>query len=86
MISKAPRDGRQIVVVSGAQPGHGSLDEVAETVQLVAPLKIAVPRALRFAPEARVKIAVRFLRGTMDPATWARANDPQDGNSLGSNW
>ncbi len=30
--------------------------------------------------------SVRFVRAGIDPATWARANDPQDGNALGGNW
>jgi len=30
--------------------------------------------------------SVRFLRASMDATTWANANDPRDGNPLGSNW
>uniref|UniRef100_UPI00036196F2 DUF1559 domain-containing protein n=1 Tax=Zavarzinella formosa TaxID=360055 RepID=UPI00036196F2 len=30
--------------------------------------------------------SVRFVRATMDPTTWANANDPRDGAVLGSNW
>ncbi len=30
--------------------------------------------------------SVRFVRASMDPVTWANANDPRDGNPLGGNW
>ncbi|HKB04700.1 MAG TPA: DUF1559 domain-containing protein, partial [Gemmataceae bacterium] len=30
--------------------------------------------------------SVRFLRGTMDATTWARVNDPRDGQVPGGDW
>ena len=44
------------------RPGHRRLQQVAVVVQLVAPLQIAVPRALAGAPEHGVEVAVGLLR------------------------
>jgi hypothetical protein len=30
--------------------------------------------------------SVRFVRGTLDPTTWARLNDPRDGQTIPGDW
>ncbi len=49
------------VIAAGACPGDTGLDEVAETVQLMAPLEIRVPRLLTRPTEHGVQVPVIFL-------------------------
>ena len=64
-------------VGAGAVAGHRSLEQVAEAVQLVAPLQVRPARLLAGAAEAGAEVAVRLLRASdtvrRPPGTGPRA-------------
>nr|BFE72794.1 hypothetical protein GCM10020092_060950 [Actinoplanes digitatis] len=67
VVGGAHRHVDELVGAERPGPGHARLDEVAEGVELVAPLQVAVAGPLAGPAEVGVQVAVGLLRGG-DPA------------------
>jgi hypothetical protein len=63
VVGRPARHRHQLVLAAGAQPRHRRLDQVAEAVQLVPHLQVAVAHARALVPEAGVQVAVGLLGG-----------------------